>query len=190
MNKKPTPPEGYKAMLGRDVPNPIPAGTKFWYATNSIGDWFGVTSEDLVVNSCYHEDWYAIPILEESTPQKDPIGNDPKGEIGKTKSPMWLLPSTALIETAWAHQLGANRYGSFNWREHKVCASTYVSAIMRHLMAFQDGQDADVDSKRSHLAHIAANCNILMDAAACGTLVDDRPKMPMKPISPHQQSGS
>ena len=110
--------------------------------------------------------------------------SDPKGEIGKTKAPMWLLPSTALIETAWAHQLGAERYGSYNWRSNKVNASTYVSAMLRHLMAFQDGQDADADSGRSHLAHIVANCNILMDAAACGTLIDDRPKMPAPAASP------
>ena len=105
-------------------------------------------------------------------------GTDPKGEIGKTKAPMWLLPSTALIEAAWAMGDGASKYQPYNWRETKVCASTYISAMMRHWAAYLDGEDRAEDSKCHHLAHIVANCNILMDAAKCGTLVDDRPKMP------------
>lgn len=100
---------------------------------------------------------------------------DPKGEIGKTKAPMELLPPVALIETAWVHGLGAAKYGRYNWRDNNVNASTYVSAIMRHLMAWQQGEDIDPESGRSHLAHIAAGCNILMDAKQRGTLVDDRP---------------
>jgi hypothetical protein len=101
---------------------------------------------------------------------------DPKGEVGKTKAPMELLPAHALIETAWVHGLGAAKYGRYNWRNNEVNASTYVSAIMRHLMAWQTGEDIDPESGRSHLAHIAAGCNILMDSAKHGTLIDDRPK--------------
>jgi hypothetical protein len=100
---------------------------------------------------------------------------DPKGEVGKTKAPMELLPAYALIETAWVHGLGAAKYGRYNWRSNEVNASTYVSAIMRHLMAWQTGEDIDPESGRSHLAHIAAGCNILMDSAEYGTLIDDRP---------------
>ena len=81
-------------------------------------------------------------------------------EIGKTKAPMWLLPSTALIETAWAMGDGASKYRPYNWRETKVCASTYISAMMRHWVAYLDGEDRAEDSKCHHLAHIVANCNI------------------------------
>lgn len=100
---------------------------------------------------------------------------DPKGEIGKTKAPMELLPAHALIETACVHGLGASKYGRYNWRQNDVNASTYVSAIMRHLMMWQQGEDIDPESGRSHLAHIAAGCNILMDAKKHGRLIDDRP---------------
>lgn len=101
---------------------------------------------------------------------------DPKGEVGKTKSPMELLPAHALIETAWVHGLGAAKYGRYNWRTNQVNASTYVSAIMRHLMAWHSGEDIDPESGRCHLAHIAAGCNILMDAQHHGQLIDDRPR--------------
>lgn len=68
--------------------------------------------------------------------------------------------------------------GDFNWRRTGVCATTYVSAIMRHLNAWRDGEDLDPESGLSHIAHIATSCNILLDAAACGTLQDDRNKRP------------
>lgn len=113
--------------------------------------------------------FYALPIE-----QSQAI--DPKGEAGKDKAPMELLPPVALTETAWVHGLGAAKYGRYNWRENRVKASTYVSAIMRHLAAWQQGEDIDPESGRSHLAHIAAGCNILMDAKNHGTLEDDRAK--------------
>jgi hypothetical protein len=49
---------------------------------------------------------------------------------------------------------------------------------MRHLNAWRDGEDLDPESGISHIAHIATSCNILMDAAVCGTLQDDRNKRP------------
>lgn len=49
---------------------------------------------------------------------------------------------------------------------------------MRHLNAWRDGEDRDPESGFSHIAHIATSCNILMDAAHCGTLQDDRNKRP------------
>lgn len=103
--------------------------------------------------------------------------NDPKGAAGALKAPMWLLPASALQQTAWVHGLGAAKYRAYNWRETGVCASTYISAIMRHLDQWRDGEDIDKESGKSHIAHIAASCNILMDAQHCGKLVDDRSKL-------------
>lgn len=88
---------------------------------------------------------------------------------------MHLLPPVALEMTAWVHGLGAAKYGAWNWRQNRVQAMTYVGAILRHLTAWTDGEDVDPESGVSHLAHIAAGCNILMDAAHAGMLVDNRP---------------
>jgi len=104
--------------------------------------------------------------------------NDPKGHAGSLKTPLGLIPPSAMEQVAWAHKLGADKYGPWNWRETGVCASTYVNAIMRHLNAWRDGEDLDPESGFSHLAHIACSCNILMDAAAVGKLQDDRNKLP------------
>jgi hypothetical protein len=88
-------------------------------------------------------------------------------------------------QTALVHKLGAEKYGAYNWRKTGVCASTYVHAILRHLNAWRDGEDNDRESGLSHIAHIGASCNILLDAAACGRLEDDRVKRPaMTPCDP------
>lgn len=112
--------------------------------------------------------------------QADITGLDPKGEIGKTKCPLHLVPPFAMAQQAWVHKLGADKYGPWNWRSNHVCASTYIAAIMRHLNAWRDGETLDPESGRSHLAHIMASCAIMLDAENCGTLVDDRAKLPEK----------
>jgi hypothetical protein len=124
--------------------------------------------------------WRGIPVHYEEvangTPALDPpVGTDPKGEIGKTKAPMWLLPPVALRAISWVHGFGSAKYGPWNWRKTRVCASTYISAIHRHLAAWHEGQDNDEESGQSHLAHIGACCNILMDAQHHNKLDDDRP---------------
>jgi hypothetical protein len=109
--------------------------------------------------------------------------NDPKGAAGALKAPMHLIPPFALEQTAWVHKLGSEKYGPYNWRKTGVCATTYVSAIMRHLNAWRDGEDLDPESGISHIAHIASSCNILLDAGHCGTLQDDRNKKPPVPLT-------
>ena len=115
------------------------------------------------------------------TPDDFPMNtqyNDPKGAAGALKTPLGLIPPFAMEQTAWAHKLGAEKYGPFNWRDTGVCASTYVNAIMRHLNAWRDGENLDPESGISHLAHIICSCNILLDADYCDTLQDDRNVLP------------
>jgi len=104
-----------------------------------------------------------------------PVSADPKGAAGALKAPLQLLPPFPMEQLAWVHKLGADKYGSWNWRENKVEAMTYVGAIRRHLDAFVEGENQDPESKRSHLAHIMASCAILMDAEDQGQLIDNRP---------------
>ena len=101
-------------------------------------------------------------------------GTDPHGEAGKKKPQLQLIPPSFNIQVAAALNEGAQKYGPWNWRKNRVEAMTYIGAIRRHLDQFLDGEDIDA-SGASHLGHIAASCAILIDAAAAGMLVDNRP---------------
>ena len=100
---------------------------------------------------------------------------NPKDRIGKTKPPLHLIPSGAMIQEAQVMKLGAAKYGPYNWRDESVSATVYVSAMQRHMLAWLDGEDLDPESGASHLAHARACAGILLDAESVGNLVDDRP---------------
>lgn len=106
------------------------------------------------------------------------MNENPKAIEGDKKTPLHLLPPVALEQIAWAHKAGADIYQPFNWRTQPIRMTTYVAALLRHTLAWAGGEDIDPKSGLSHLAHVGANANILLDAAHCGTLVDDRPKVP------------
>ncbi len=108
------------------------------------------------------------------------MNENPKHAEGAKKCPLDLLPPVALEQIAWAHKAGSDSYGKFNWRTQPIQMSTYVASMLRHCLAWAGGEDIDPKSGLSHLAHLGANVNLLLDAAHCGTLIDDRPKMPMQ----------
>ncbi len=129
-----------------------------------------------------YEDGIPSPILESimpetSTPKKLTAkdSDNPKTAFGLMKPPIALIPMTALVEEACAFRLGAEKYGPANWREKAVPASVYINAAMRHMLSWYDGQDNDVESGASHLAHARACLAILIDAKSCDKLIDDRP---------------
>jgi hypothetical protein len=99
---------------------------------------------------------------------------NPKESAGRKKCPMHLLPPEFLIQTANVLGHGADKYEAWNFRKTKVNLSTYQGAMMRHLTQIAKGEDLD-ESGFPHLAHIAASAAIVLDAAANGMLVDDRP---------------
>lgn len=101
---------------------------------------------------------------------------NPKDLIGSTKPDLALIPPVALVHQALAHKNGSDKYGAYNWRDKKVQMMIYLSAIMRHCICIIDGEDYAEDSGILHFAHIAAGCNIVMDAQEGGNLIDDRPK--------------
>lgn len=101
---------------------------------------------------------------------------NPKTIYGAQKPSLGLIPLAALEAAAGAHQLGAGKYGAWNWRKSEVTASVYIHAILRHIKAWQEVGDIDEESGVSHLGHIIACCGILLDAERHGKLIDDRTK--------------
>lgn len=102
-------------------------------------------------------------------------GINPKDRIGLTKPNMFLVSPASTIYEALAMQNGAVKYGPYNWRENKVIASVYISALLRHVADWTDGQDLAEDSGVPHLGHAKACLGIIIDALETGNLIDDRP---------------
>ena len=102
---------------------------------------------------------------------------NPKTAAGAAKPALFsVIPTAALLHLGEVMKLGADKYGPFNWRETPVPAETYVDAMGRHMLSWQDGENLDPESKKSHLAHVMACCAIIIDAMENGMLDDNRPK--------------
>lgn len=70
------------------------------------------------------------------------------------KPPLSLVPSSLLLEMAKVLAQGADKYGEHNWRQG-IHMSRLISAAMRHILAFNEGEDLDKESGLPHLAHAA-----------------------------------
>lgn len=101
-------------------------------------------------------------------------GPNPKDLVGRTKLPLHLWPPSATAMGCLGLLEGNEKYGRTNWRATPVLASVYVAAAMRHLDDWREGNDNATDSGNPHLGNALACIAIIVDAAAHGTLIDDR----------------
>jgi hypothetical protein len=110
-------------------------------------------------------------------PTTDHPDGNPKSAQGAKKHSLHLVPTAALIAESEAFADGVAKYGAANWRKTGVAASVYVAAAMRHIALWHDGgEDRASDSGAKHLGHARACLGIILDAEACGKLIDDRPE--------------
>ena len=92
------------------------------------------------------------------------------------KLPVNLLSSEALLQTAAVLKFGADKYSEHNWRAG-FAWSRPLAAAMRHIMAFNDGEDKDPESGLSHLAHAACCIMFLLEFEKTHPELDDRYKV-------------
>jgi Domain of unknown function (DUF5664) len=109
--------------------------------------------------------------------EKKGKGVNPKDMVGATKIPLGLVPPIAIAYEAMTFQEGAAKYGPFNWRRTAapVQMMTYLEAALGHILSLIDGQDIDLSSGSHHAAHARACLAIILDATACGNMIDNRP---------------
>lgn len=69
-----------------------------------------------------------------------------------------LLPTAPLFAIADVLGFGAKKYAAHNWRAGLEYQRVY-GAILRHLFAWQEGEDLDPETGLNHLAH--AGCELL-----------------------------
>ena len=100
---------------------------------------------------------------------------NPKDAIGISKAPMSTVSAAVLMEVGVAMLEGASKYGRHNYRAAGVRASVYYDALMRHAMAWWEGEDNDPDSGMSHITKAIATLVVLRDAMIQDKFTDDRP---------------
>jgi hypothetical protein len=104
---------------------------------------------------------------------KLPSGSALKFDDGKL--PFHLLSTEAMNQTAAVLAFGAEKYAEHNWRKGFVW-SRPLSAAMRHITAFNAGEDKDPESGLSHLAHAACCIMFLLEFEKTHKELDDRYK--------------
>lgn len=95
-----------------------------------------------------------------------------------SKADLSLLPLPAMEAEARALMYGEKKYGRDNWRlgmeSHRL-----VAAALRHIHAYNEGEDNDQESGVSHLGHARACLGMLLGTIAAGTAKDTRPARPI-----------
>lgn len=101
--------------------------------------------------------------------------SNPKDALGIQKAPLHCVPCGPLMELGLAMMEGGRKYGTHNYRRVGVRASVYYDALMRHVMAWWEGEDIDPDSGLSHLIKAMACIVVLRDSMLKENWIDDRP---------------
>lgn len=87
-----------------------------------------------------------------------------------------LIPQYPLEEVAKVFTMGAKKYGENNWRDDasETSFGRTMGSILRHIYAFQSGEDIDPESNLNHLAHAITQLMILMVQQLEAPGMDDR----------------
>ena len=91
------------------------------------------------------------------------------------KADLSLVPVVAIEAEAKALMFGEKKYGRYNYTQGFE-TSRLVAACLRHVLAYQDGENTDPESGLSHLGHARACLSMLLHCDQLGTLRDNRLK--------------
>ena len=103
-------------------------------------------------------------------------------KFDQDKLPLNLLSTEAMNQTAAVLKFGAQKYAEHNWRKGFTW-SRPLAAAMRHLTAFNDGEDKDPESGLSHIAHAACCLMFILEFEKTHPELDDRYKSNLPPTN-------
>lgn len=96
------------------------------------------------------------------------------------KADLSLIPLVTLEEEAMVWEYGKAKYAAWNWAKGMNWSVPYACAL-RHLSAWQRGEEIDPESGQSHLAHVMCNIRMLMLYSKTYKEGDDRPPKELMP---------
>lgn len=91
------------------------------------------------------------------------------------KPRMDLLSTEALLQIANVMGYGAKKYSAHNWRGG-IAWSRVIAAALRHITAFNAGENLDPETGLSHIAHASCCLMFLLDYIKSHPELDDRYK--------------
>lgn len=103
--------------------------------------------------------------------------SNPKDVLGVLKVPRSTVSAPVMAEVGLGMLEGAMKYGRHNYRAIGVRGSVYYDAACRHLDAWWEGEDYDLESfvGLHHISKAIASLTVLRDAMIQNKFVDDRP---------------
>ena len=84
-----------------------------------------------------------------------------------------LLIDEFIVEMIKVREHGAEKYERWDWMRGREW-SDYIDAMRRHITDFNQGEDRDVDSDLSHMAHVAVNAMFLYWFSRTNQGIDNR----------------
>lgn len=90
------------------------------------------------------------------------------------KADLSLIPLCTLEDEARVWMYGEAKYKRYNWMKG-MAWSVPLACALRHLAAFQKGEDIDPESGQPHIAHAMCNLRMLTLYATTFKEGDDRP---------------
>ena len=100
-----------------------------------------------------------------------PFSSSQKQDAGKV--PMALIDPYAMQELAHVLKFGATKYSPNGWRKGIEWTRT-VSALLRHVYKFLDGETHDPETGLNHMAHVMCNAMFLVNFEKTHPELDDR----------------
>lgn len=91
-----------------------------------------------------------------------------------------LIPLATLEDEARVWMYGKNKYAAWNWAKGMPW-SVPLACALRHIAAWQRGEDIDPESGLPHLAHVMCNIRMLTLYTKTYPEGDDRPPKEMMP---------
>lgn len=131
-----------------------------------------------------------------------PIGNNTNAGLkyDSEKPRMDLVDPYAIEQVAKVLGFGAKKYEAHNWRKG-LQWSRLIAGVLRHVNAFNDGEDLDPETGISHAAHAMCGLMFLVNYTKTHKSLDDRytkpkaqvldgnPGVPIQWLSPSHNPG-
>lgn len=123
----------------------------------------------------------------EKLPAPGSVGDINSDELGSGarfnggKIDFSLIPLSTMVDEARVWEYGKAKYAAWNWAKG-MDWSVPFACLMRHMAAWQKGEECDPESGLPHLAHAMCNLRMLTLYAETYPQGDDRPTKWLKDL--------